>query len=82
MTKIPANIAIIVLLGLTLACITILAALGQPIPEVLSTVALVAAGGGAGLSLPAALSAPQQQRDVLVPAVEPAPAPQTVGLIS
>jgi hypothetical protein len=54
MTKIPANIAILIILGVALACITVLAALHVVVPDVLTTVALVAAGGGAGLSLPAA----------------------------
>jgi hypothetical protein len=74
MRKIPANIAILIVLGLALVCITILAALHSPIPEVLTTVALVAAGGGAGLSLPATgITA----ITTTIPPLTPTPAPVT-----
>lgn len=53
MKNLPSNIAVFIILGLTLVIIGVLAALHVPIPDVVSTIALVAAGGGAGLSLPA-----------------------------
>lgn len=69
MRKIPANIAILIVLGLALVCITVLAALHSPVPEVLTTVALVAAGGGAGLSLPSLQSTQSLPAAPYLPAV-------------
>lgn len=82
MKNLPSNIAVFIILGLTLVIIGVLAALHVAIPDVVSTVALVAAGGGAGLSLPAvqALSYTPTPTQVapLAPPVYAAPTPAPV----
>jgi len=46
------ELAAFALVALVVIAVTLLAALGYPIPDVLVTVALVAVGGGAGASVP------------------------------
>lgn len=75
MSKIPSDLAMLVLAALCVVAITILAALGADIPEVLSTVALVAAGAGGGAALP-------RLRATQGPPVESAAAPASVGVIT
>jgi hypothetical protein len=52
MRTFPADLTAFILAALCVVAIAILAGLGVPIPEVLATVALVSAGGGAGAALP------------------------------
>ena len=46
------DVAAFALVALVVIAITILSALGATIPDVLTTVALVAVGGGAGATVP------------------------------
>jgi hypothetical protein len=52
-----ADLAALLLVGLVVLCITTLAVLHQAVPEILSTVALVALGIGGGVALPRDTSA-------------------------
>lgn len=71
MSKIPADLAAFILAALCVVAITLLAALGIDVPDVLPTIALVSAGAGGGASLPRARAA------AAVP-----PAPAGVGVIA
>jgi hypothetical protein len=71
--NLPSNIAVLIILGLALVIIGVLAALHVAIPDVVSTVALVAAGGGAGLSLPAVQAISYNPTPAPVAPVVPAP---------
>lgn len=70
MSKIPADLSAFVLAALCVVAITILAALGIEVPEVLPIIALVSAGVGGGAGLP--------RRSPQAPAAAPAPG---VGVI-
>jgi hypothetical protein len=74
LTKPSPAIGAFLLVALCVIAIAVLAALGVNVPEILSTVALVALGGGAGVALPGASTT-----TLVAPVTpEPAPAPLTV----
>lgn len=50
--KLRADLAAMIVAGLTVVAITVLAVDGRTIPEVLSTIALVVVGGGVGIAAP------------------------------
>lgn len=52
MPKLPSDVLAFILAALCVVGIIVLAVLGQPIPDVLTTVALFSAGIGGGASLP------------------------------
>lgn len=52
LTRIRGDVAAFALVALCVVAVTVLAALGQSIPDVLITIALVAVGAGGGASVP------------------------------
>ena len=58
MNPIRADLAAFALVALCVVAIVILSIVGQPIPEVLSTVALIAVGAATGASIPRGAAAP------------------------
>ncbi len=70
MNRFPADLAAFVLAALCVVAITVLVALGQAVPDVLVTIALVSAGAGSGAAIPRARTAPAAE------------APPTVGLVT
>jgi ribosomal protein L12E/L44/L45/RPP1/RPP2 len=62
MNPLRADLAAFALVALCVVAILVLAVVGQPIPEVLSTVALIAVGAATGASIPrAGTAAPAAQ---------------------